>query len=156
MVQHGFKKVITALVKANPGLTAREYAKMALSQRLAGSDARDPVFSLASTLAKEVREGRMESIKASATKPVRYYPDERSPKPVGKPNDPITVVAPADLSDTLNVFVEAGKFETRGEALMWLASAGTRLTVAELKQAKLVVKQIRRLKRSLQANPPTA
>jgi hypothetical protein len=54
--------VAPMLIRRNPGRPSRFYAKIALAQNLAGSDALDPEFSLASTLAKEVREGRLREI----------------------------------------------------------------------------------------------
>jgi hypothetical protein len=61
-MKHGFKSIVRDLVFADPGHTAEEYAKMALERGLARSDSGDPVFSLQTTLRKEVREGRMPEI----------------------------------------------------------------------------------------------
>jgi hypothetical protein len=64
-MQTGFShEVAPRLIRRNPGRPARFYARIALKQKLAGSDALDPEFSLASTLAKEVRERRLPGIES--------------------------------------------------------------------------------------------
>ena len=53
-----------ALVRERPGMTFREVSELALERGLAQSDSKDPVMSLATTLAKEIREGRQAEIRA--------------------------------------------------------------------------------------------
>lgn len=145
----GSKKVFPDLIKAKPGLTAREYAKMALSQGLCGSASKDPVFSLATTLMKEVREGRMPGIRASE-RPMRFYSDSHTSK-VPPPNfdKPMTILLPTDISETINRLVEVDKFENRSEALVWLAREGIKAKSPELAQVEKVAEQIKQLKQSV-------
>ena len=63
-MQHGFKSVARQIIEERPGLPADEYARIALQRGLCGSDSTNPVFSLASTLRKEYREGRMPDLRA--------------------------------------------------------------------------------------------
>ena len=60
-------------VLERPGMTSREVAELALMRDLAGSDSKDPAMSLASTLAKEVREGRHQSIRAERVNGLLRY-----------------------------------------------------------------------------------
>ncbi|MBM3118312.1 MAG: hypothetical protein FJ006_01940 [Chloroflexi bacterium] len=145
----GSKKVFPDLIRAKPGRTAREYANMALDQGLCGSASKDPVFSLATTLMKEVREGRMPGVRASG-RPMRFYPDSHTSK-VSPPNfdKPTTILLPTDISETINILVEVGKFENRSEALIWLAREGIKAKSLELAQVKKVVEQIKQLKQSV-------
>jgi hypothetical protein len=73
-MQTGFSHgVAPTLIERNPGRPARFYARTALKQNLAGSDAKDREFSLASTLAKEVRERRLPGIEARTVGGVLCY-----------------------------------------------------------------------------------
>ena len=45
-MQRGFKAIVRQLIREKPGLTAIEYARMALQRRLCGSDSNDPEWSL--------------------------------------------------------------------------------------------------------------
>ena len=156
----GSKKIFPSLINAKPGLTAKEYAAMALDQGLCGSASKDPVFSLATTLMKEVREGRMPDIKVSG-KPQRFYPNtctsaetmkkaaneivERSLSGLG----PVTVVPSAEIAQAIYMLVEVGRFGSRSEAFVWLAQEGVRAKNPELNKVKNVVEQIRQLKNTL-------
>ena len=157
----GSKKIFPALIKANPGLTAKEYARMALDQGLCGSASKDPTFSLATTLMKEVREGRMPGIRANG-RPMRFYPDNYTSneemkkiaddvvkKTLSNWDKPITILPPADIFETISILVEVGKFENRTEALVWLAREGIKAKSPELAQVKKVVEQIKQLKQSV-------
>lgn len=153
MAQHGFKKIVVELIKKYPGLTAEEYAKMALDQGLCGSDSKNPVFSLATTLRKEYREGRMPSIRAEKIGgKLRFYPlnypDNKQDKS-HKPDVAITGVLSAEDSESIDALVEIGKFKNRSEALSWLVKEGIKTKQEELNQAKDILNKIRQLKNSL-------
>lgn len=150
-MQKGFKHIVPDLIKKKPGLTAEEYAKIALDQGLCGSDSMDPKFSLASTLRKEVREGRLPSIRADTTqKPIRYYPDDSSKvEPFIKQDKPITFILLSDISEILDILLELNKFGNRSEALVWLAREGINAKSTELVQIRQVVKKINELKQSV-------
>jgi len=160
----GFKKVVPDLIKANPGLTAKEYAEMALDRGLCGSGSKDhPVFSLATTLMKEVREGRMPGIRViKSERPQRFYPvdytsteamkkiaDDIVNKTLSNWDKPITILLPADVAQAMDMLVEVSKFGNRSEALIWLAREGIKAKNLELAQVKKVVEQIRKLKQSV-------
>ena len=162
-MKKGFKKIIPDLVRANPGLTAKEYAKMALDQGLCNSDSKDPAFSLATTLMKEVREGRMLGVKAiRGERPQRFYPDNYTPseamkkiaddivnKTLSNWDKPITILLPADVAQTMDMLVEVSRFGNRSEALIWLVREGIKTKNLELAQVKKVVEQIKQLKQSV-------
>lgn len=157
----GSKEVFPDLIKVKPGLTAKEYAKMALDQGLCGSASKDPIFSLATTLMKEVREGRMPGIGASG-RPQRFYPDNYTSsgdmkkiaddivkKTLTNWDKPITILLPNDVSESIETLIEVNKFENRPEALVWLAREGMKEKSLELAQVKKVVEQIKQLKQSV-------
>ena len=75
-MQTGFShEVEPGLIRQHSGQPSRSYARMALNLKLAGSDALEPEYSLASTLAKEVREGRLREIKVRKIgRSLRYSP----------------------------------------------------------------------------------
>jgi len=75
-MQTGFShEVAPGLIRRHPGQPSRFYARMALDLKLAGSDAVNPEYSLASTLAKEVREGRLREIEVKRIgRSLRYFP----------------------------------------------------------------------------------
>jgi hypothetical protein len=159
----GFKKIAPDLIKANPGLTAKEYAKMALDRGLCGSGSIDPVFSLATTLMKEIRERRMPGIRVTTSeRPQRFYPDNYASgetmkkkaddimnKTLSNWDKPITILLPADVTQAMDMLVEVSRFGNRSEALIWLAREGIKAKNLELAQVKKVVEQIKLLKQSV-------
>jgi len=162
-MKKGFKKIVFDLVRENPGLTAKEYAKVALDRGLSGSDSKDPVFSLATTLMKEVREGRMPEIRViKSERPQRFYPDNHIAseamkkiaddivnKTLSNWDKPITILLPTDVAQAMDMLVEVSRFGNRSEALIWLAREGIKAKNLELAQVKKVVEQIKLLKQSV-------
>ncbi len=152
-MKKGFKKIVPDLIRANPGLTAKEYSKMAIDRGLSNSDSKDPVFSLATTLLKEVREGRMLGVKAiKSDGPLRFFIDNHtSGVPSANQDKPITLLMPNDVGEATDTLVEISKFGNRSEALIWLAREGIKAKHLELRQLREGVEQIRQLKRSMKA-----
>ena len=153
-MQKGFKRVAPDLIRDKPGLTAYEYAEMALKQHLCGSDSKNPVFSLATTLMKEFREGRMPGIKAvkGHDNKLRYFPKhyDTNKQVASLGNDsPVTILLPTDVAKNVDMLVEIGKFTSRGEALIWLASEGIGANLQKLQDVEKRIQQIRDLKRSV-------
>ncbi len=76
-MKKGFTSVVPGIVKANPGRTAEEIAQHALQSGLCGSDAMDPVRSLANTLEKYRDEitGIVHKYEGGTR---RYYPSQGS------------------------------------------------------------------------------
>ena len=163
-MKKGFKKIILDLVKENPGLTAKEYAKVALDRGLCASDSKDPVFSLATTLMKEVREDRMLGIMAKGNRPQRFYPAEDKkliPDDLKKLVDGVgnkasspwdkhmTILLPSDIVQALDMLVEVSRFGNRNDALIWLIREGIKAKQLEMEQVKKVVDKIKILKHSV-------
>jgi len=109
-MQKGFKKVVAALIRSNPGLTAEEYATIALEQGLCDSDSKNPVFSLSTTLRKQVREGRMPEVKTVKVNgrlhffPIDYGTDQQVP--LHKKDSPVPILLPPDVVQTVDMLVE--------------------------------------------------
>lgn len=152
-MQKGFKKVVVSLIRANPGHTPEEYATMALDHGLCGSDSRDQVFSLSTTLRKEVREGRMPEIKAvKVNGKLRYFPadyDTGQRVALPKKDSAVTILLPPDVTKNVDILVELGSLGSRGDTLIWLAREGIKAKQQELENAEKVVQQIRGLKQSV-------
>ncbi len=152
-MQKGFKKVVVSLIYANPGLTPKEYAEMALKQGLCGSDSKNPVFSLQTTLMKEVREGRMPEIKAHKVNgklcyfPVNYNTGQQVALP--KKDSAVTILLPPDVAKTVDMLVDLGTLSSRGEALIRLAREGMKAKQQELQKAEKIAQQIGGLKQSI-------
>jgi len=152
-VQKGFKKVVPGLIRANPGLTAEEYAKMALEQGLCSSDSKNPVFSLATTLMKEVREGRMQGVEARKVDGrLHFFPTNSQSKSQATPpkrDRAISIIIPSDIGEITDMLVEIEKFKNQSEALIWLMREGISAKERELEQAVKTIREIRRLKQSV-------
>jgi hypothetical protein len=162
-MKKGFKKIVLDLVRENPGLTAKEYAKIALDRGLSRSDSKDPVFSLATTLMKEVREQRMPGIRVTkGERPQRFFlenynssetmkkiADDIVNRTLSNWDKSITILLPVDVAQAVDMLVEVSKFGNRNEALVWLAREGIKAKNLELSQVKEVVEQIRQLKQSV-------
>ena len=74
-MKQGFTyQVAPKLIREAPGMTAPEVAVLALNRGLCQSDASDPVFSLASSLAKMVRDGLHTEVRREFINKWRYYP----------------------------------------------------------------------------------
>ncbi len=152
-MQKGFKKVAPGLIRATPGLTAEEYAKMALEQGLCSSDSKDPLFSLSTTLRKEVREGRMRGIEARKVDGrLHFFPTDSQSKSQTTPpkrDSAISIIIPSDIGEITDMLVEIGKFKNQSEALIWLMREGVAAKGRELEQAGKTIREIRRLKQSV-------
>jgi hypothetical protein len=151
-MQKGFKKVVKSIIQKKPGFTAREYAEIAVKQGLCGSDSKDPIFSLATTLMKEVREGRMLGIKAVKVEgKLHYFPDnfDATSTTVSKENRALTVLLPPDVDKYVETLVEVGVSGTPSEALIRLAREGIKAKQQDLFGVEKVVKEINALKQSV-------
>jgi len=152
-MQHGFKAVASELIRETPGLPAKEYAAIALERELCGSDSKDPLQSLGSTLAKEFREGRMPGIRVEKVGGVLcYFPnDPSSPaEPWSTPDVRIEVRLPGDVASDVHALVEVGRCPSPSDAVVWLAREGTRAQRPTLDRIHGILDEIRRLKQSVQ------
>jgi len=149
--QRGFKRVAWQLIHDRPGLTAEEYAIMARERGLAGSNSKDPNWSLATTLAKECREGRMPGIRAeNVDGKRRYFPSDYHPVAKEQPNDglPIQVILPGDVAKRVRDLLEIEKFNSPSEAATWLMEEGIKANQPALDQIANQLEEIRRRKES--------
>ncbi|SRR6266851_384859 len=137
-MSRGFTKQVPQLVAQHPGLTANELAVLALQEGY-GSSARDPEYSLAQTLLKEHREGRLPCVESRRVNgKLRFWPASGdtdgsrrmadAPSP-GKPPGSVTVVLPDELQGDVDALVAVGVVPSRGEALLLLASKGSQTWV---------------------------
>jgi len=154
-MQKGFKKIAPALIQTNPWLTADEYAKMALDQHLCRSDSKNgpngQVFSLSTTLRKEVREGRMPGIKSVRMNDgkLHFGPADHTPAMPSRRDTGVTVVLPVEVADITDMLVAIDQFKNRSEALIWLAQEGVKAKQVYLQQCKTLHQQAKQLKGSI-------
>jgi Arc/MetJ-type ribon-helix-helix transcriptional regulator len=149
--QRGFKEVVVRLIGESPGLAAEEYAVTALQRGLAGSNSKDPVQSLATTLAKEVREGRMLGIRAQREHgKLRYFPVDLRPDTSAHANNGlrIEVSLRPDAARRVRDLVEIGRFSTPSEAVTYLLEEGVNAKQSALDRISGELEEIRRRKES--------
>ena len=146
----GFMKIAEALVKERPGLAAEEYARMALDRGIAQSNSKDPVQSLATTLMKQVREGRTTEIYADQVRgKLRYYPTGDLLNPPGRrlPHLLFTDVRMSpDTAKRVRTLLEVGLFANEKEAASWLLEEGVRAQRDTLDQIESQAEEIERRK----------
>ncbi len=151
-MQHGFKAVVVQLISERPGLPAEEYARMALERGLCGSDAKDPVFSLATTLAKQVRKGRMadqvrrERVNGRFCYFPAHYPSE-SETQLGN-GLRVEVELPPDAARRVTDLLEIEEFGSPSEAVVWLLQAGIKAKQPALNEIANELQEIRQRKES--------
>src|SRR3990172_9916178 len=113
MAVKGFTERAVDLIQRKPGLTDREYAEWALRDGLAGSDAKNPVMSLAKTLDKQVRDGRESRvIRRREGGKLRFYPASPSltyGHEIPREPVPVTMRLPAEAVRCLDDLVEMGQ-----------------------------------------------
>ena len=149
--QRGFKAVAPQLIHEKPGLTAEEYARMAINQGLARSNSKEPVWSLLTTLAKEVREGHMHGIRREKVNgKLCYFPVDYQPETKTQPNNGlrIEVSLRPDAARRVGDLVEIGKFRTPGEAVTYLLEEGVTAKQFALDRISSELEEIRRRKES--------
>ena len=141
------------LVRESPGMTSRQVAELAMSRGLSSSDAKDdPVFSLGSTLAKEVREGRLPEVVARKERGVlRYYPAGvgESGATSSDSHEMISVRLPQAQIQIADQLVQVDKFGSRNEALAWLVTEGIARNRDTVDKVNAAVQRIRAIKSSL-------
>ena len=152
-MQRGFKAIAPQLIRKRPGLSATDYARIALKSGLSASDSKDPEWSLGTTLAKEYREGRMPGIRAERVNgKLRYFPvDHPSASTTqAKGEMRIEVAVPPGMARWVDVLLESKRFGGPGEAVIWLAEEGIRSREATLAALDSRIREIRRLQESAQ------
>ena len=143
--------VARRLIPDFPGQTAQWYAEQYLQLEDNGSDAKDPVQSLANTLDKQVREGREKRIRRERKGGVyRYFPVSASNE--GHLENVVVQVSLStqeqELGDIDNL-VAVGKFNSRSDAIKWLVVEGIKANRGFLDKVADIRKQIEELKRDI-------
>ena len=151
-MQHGFMAVVVQLINERPGLPAEEYARIALERGLCDSDAKDRVFSLGTTLAKEVREGRMaDQIRRERVNgKFCYFPAQHpfeSETQVGN-GLRVEVEIPPDAARRVTDLLEIDEFGSPSEAVVWLLQAGIKAKQSALNEIANEIQEIRQRKES--------
>jgi len=145
-MQRGFMELVPSIIKEFPGETAEFYAREALDSGIVSSDAKDPVLSLANTLAKQVREGREPGIRREQIGgKYRYFlvsePDEGHLE-----NIAVQIFLSTQEIEVLDNLVAVGKCKNRSDAIMWLAREGIKARGGYLDKVADTRKQIERIK----------
>ena len=153
-MKKGFMELVaTRLVVESPGKTAEQYAGDALDKGLVFSDARDPVQSLANTLAKQVREGREKRIRRERIDGAyRYFPATESHNRVFEFIF-VQVSLDAEKVKHIDNLVSVGAFDDRSRAINWLVEEGIKANRHYLDKVERVINQIEGLKTSVANNP---
>ncbi len=151
-MKHGFKAVAPEVIRERPGLPPEEYARMALERGLCGSDSKkDPVFSLATTLRKEVREGRMPGIRAEKINGrLCYFPVDHPSEPKTQPGNGlrVEVMLPPDAARRVTDLLDIEEFSSPSEAVVWLLQAGIKAKQPALNEIANELQEIRQRKES--------
>ena len=149
-MQKGFKAIVGELIREKPGLTATEYARMALERGLCRSDSSDPEWSLGTTLAKEYREGRMPGIRAERIDGgLRYFPADHPLSAERSGDIRVQVSVPGDVAEWVNVLIEAKKGWGPGEAITWLAQQGVKARRRDLESLQIATRAVQESAREL-------
>jgi hypothetical protein len=144
--------VATRIIPDHPGETAEYYAREYLEiAGKDGSDAKNPIQSLANTLSKRVGTGGEKRVRRERIGGIyRYFPAMPSSAGVEPHLKDIAIqisLCPEEL-EILDNFVAVGKFTTRGHVLTWLAREGIRARHADIEKVESIIKQIDELKGS--------
>lgn len=155
-MQKGFShEVAPVLIRETPGESPEYYAGIALNRGLASSDSKSPLQSLASTLRKELREGRLPEFRTMKRGGrIRVYPataavdseSESRKSPRQPATVPISVTVTRDVHEAAALLVEVGKQATYGESISWMAQQWLNDSVsylAKVRQAALQMREIR-------------
>ena len=155
-MQKGFSHgVAPDLIRERPGMTSRQVAELAMNRGLSSSDAKDdPAFSLGSTLAKEVREGRLPEVVVRKERGVlRYYPaagGESGTREASYDSDEVfSIRLPRAQIQVADQLVQVDKFGSRNEALAWLIAEGVARNRDTVDKVKAAVQRITEIKSSL-------
>jgi hypothetical protein len=150
-MKRGFMDYVVTLMPDCPGQTAKWWAKGYLASGR-GSDAKDKVQSLASTLSKQVRTGKVSSIRRERVGGVYCYFPARTRTAEEAPNLQDVAFQIAMSSEELEIldsFVFVGKFRNRSEVLAWFAREGFKARQDDIEKVANIRKQIEELKRSI-------
>jgi hypothetical protein len=143
----------TRIIPDRPGETAEYYAKEYLeSAGKDGSDAQNPVQSLANTLRKRVGTGGEKRVRRERVGGVyRYFPV--GPRPLGTDSEYKDIAIQISLSAgelrILDDFVAVGHFNSRSHVLAWLVREGVKARSIDVEKVAEIRKKIDELKGSI-------
>jgi len=158
-VKRGFMDfVATNLIPNFPGQTSSWYAKEYLKLFSNGSEAKNRVQSLASTLNKQVQTGLEKRVWRKRVNGIyRYFPASMLPGSGSAGGSEEDVVIQMRLSkqelEEIDNLVAVDKFRNRNDAIKWLVIEGMTANRAYLDRVKDAIKQIEQLKREVDVNP---
>lgn len=122
-MQKGFMKWLRDYIQACPGLTAEEYAQDGYHEGYAKSDAqKDEVFSLASTLMKQVRDGKEPHIRRERIGGnYHYFPVMGIATTTSSENISFQISLSNEEWQSIDNLISSGQFRNRNEVVEWLA-----------------------------------
>jgi hypothetical protein len=104
-----------------PGLTAEEYARDGYFEGCVKSDAKDQEFSLASTLMKQVRDGKEAFIRRELIgKKYHYFPGSGIRMNTSCENIHFQIELSKKEWSPIDALVSEGTFRNRNEVIEWL------------------------------------
>ena len=169
MQRNFVRQVGPKLINEDPGHPAEVYARRALERGLSESNSQGPVFSLASSLARTVREQRLPSIRRAQVDGVYcYFPAEttadtpdrdvsrsdnsgRTDERVRRGHD--TTIIPIGVGDevlhAVDLLVEIGQYQSRADAILWIADEWLAQNQVFIHRLVAAVERVRELRASL-------
>ena len=125
-MKKGFMKWVRNYIEVCPGLTAEDYAGDGYYEEYAKSDARngDQVFSLASSLMKQVRDGKEPHIRRERIGGnLRYFPKNGSYAAGNVATEKIAFQISLSKEEwqSIDDLVSSGQFRNRNDVIEWLA-----------------------------------
>lgn len=125
-MKKGFMRWLRDYIRACPGLTAEEYALDGYYEGYAESDAKgdaeNSVFSLASTLMKQVRDRKEPHIRRERIGgKYRYFPVVGALTTTSSENIAFQISLSKQEWQSIDNLVTDGKFRNRNEVIEWLA-----------------------------------
>lgn len=125
MRARGFLEWAIEYINSNPGLTAPEIARKALSLGIVVSTAQNPEGSLVATLHKHHSDQGRSVVRRKELGVFRFYPGDfeeevSDPIPDTPSSDRITKDKLQKLISLADELVDVGKFGTQADALVWL------------------------------------
>jgi len=139
-MKKGFMKWLHGYIQDFPGLTAEQYAEDGYGYEYVESDAKgrdkEKVFSLASTLMKQVRDGKEPHIRRERIgKKYHYFPIMGVATKTSSENISFRISLSNKEWQTIDDLVSNGQFRNRSEVIEWIAkrciSVGVGLSLSE-------------------------
>jgi hypothetical protein len=146
--------VAKILILEFPGQTAEWYAKAYLKEAgQNGSDAKNPVESLANTLSKQVKTGNEKRIKREKVNGIYHYFPIELKKDTQRTFEEVVVqlrISKEALRDIENL-VRLGKVVSRNDAIYWLLLKGREAKRAYLSRLETAMSRIEEIKKEIES-----